>query len=184
MQRSQQAVDRPLVVTPPAPALAPAGELPRKQRRIFFKAAGGTCALALVFTSGMLLSNGPLRERYSYIWRAISNPLSNSPSSKGPLSSAAQSPARPSISLRAIRRNADLELTWNRDSALIAAATSGALWIQEGESTRQISLDAAELRDGSLLYSPRTDQILMRLTVTTLTDTVTESVRVILPTVG
>jgi hypothetical protein len=132
----------------------------------------------------MLFSNGSLTERYSYIWRAISNPHSNSPSGKGTFSSDAQSAARPSMSLRAIRRNADLELTWNRDSPLIAAATSGTLWIQEGASTRQVSFDAAELRNGSLLYSPRTDQILMRLTVNTLTDTVTESVRVILPAVG
>jgi hypothetical protein len=190
IQRSQDAQsgdllpgERSLAVTP-APVSAAAGALRRMERRGFVKAAGWTCSLALVFAVGMYFSNGSLRDRYSYIWRAISNRPSSPPSGKGSLSSDAQSPGRPSISLRAIRRNADLELTWNRDSDLIVAATSGTLWIQEGESTRQVSFDAAELRDGSLLYSPRTDQILMRLTVTTPTDTVTESVRVILPAVG
>jgi hypothetical protein len=183
MQRSQQSIERPLAVLPPAPVAAAAGEVPHAKRRVLFKAAGWTVALALVFTLGTLFNNGALRERYSYIWRAISNPLSSPPAGNGS-SSSAQSPSRPSMSLRAIRRGADLELTWNRDSPPIAAATSGTLSIQDGELTRLVSFDAAQLRDGSLLYFPRTDQIRMRLTVTTPTGAATESVMVILPGVG
>jgi hypothetical protein len=88
------------------------------------------------------------------------------------------------MSLHAIRRGADLELTWNRDSALFADAISGTLSIQDGDSMRLVPFEAAQLQDGSLLYSPRTDQILMRLTVTTPSCTATESVTVILPNVG
>jgi hypothetical protein len=86
------------------------------------------------------------------------------------------------MSLHAVRQNADLALTWNRESALIANATSGALSIKDGESTRVVPFDPARLRDGSILYSPKTDQILMQLTVSTATDSYTESVTVILPT--
>jgi hypothetical protein len=88
------------------------------------------------------------------------------------------------MSLHAIRQNGDLELTWNRGSALIAAAISGALSIRDGEATRLVPFNAAQLRDGSLLYVPRTDQIFMQLTVTTPVNTYTESVTVILPLVG
>jgi hypothetical protein len=88
------------------------------------------------------------------------------------------------MSLHAIRQNGDLELTWNRGSALIVAATSGSLSIQDGEATRLIPFNAAQLRDGSLLYVPRTDRILMQLTVTGAGHTYSESVTVILPLVG
>lgn len=181
IQRSQQAIERPLALLPPTAVSAPTKEVRRTKPNILLKAVGWTCALALVFTLGTLFDNRALRERYAYIWRTIS---SGQNSGNQPSISAAQSPARPVMSLRAIRRNADLELTWNRDSALIAAATSGTLSIQDGTLTRLVSLDATQLRDGSLLYFPKTDQILMRLTVTSPNGVATESVTVILPSVG
>jgi outer membrane biosynthesis protein TonB len=64
---------------------------------------------------------------------------------------------------------------------VIAQATSGSLSVQDGESTRLIPFDASQLRNGSILYAPQTDQILMRLTVTTPTETYVESVTAILP---
>jgi hypothetical protein len=177
MQRSQHAMEGPIALPAPVPVSAHAGEVRRMERRVAFRAVGWICALALVFSLGVLVNNDSFRQRSSYIWRAISTPT---PTNAAP-ASAPQAPSRPSLSLHAIRRGADLELTWNRDSALIADAISGTLSIQDGESTRLVPFDAAQLQDGSLLYSPRADQILMRLTVTTPNASATESVTVILP---
>ena len=135
------------------------------------KVAGWAAALVLVFVSGTLVN-------YRF-WRPASN-------SASPPSVVAASPAAPpaSMSLRARRLNGDLELTWSKDSALIAAATNGVISIQDGGANRQIRLDSAQVRGGSLLYAPTSEQITMQLTVATPTDNATESVMVILPKSG
>ena len=185
IQRSQQAIDGPIAVQPPVAASVAPVEVRRPKRRRFLRALAWTCALAVVFTLAMLFHNGSLQTWYSH-WRANWNQRAsaNTPSEDASPLSVTVPVSHPTLSLRATRREGDLELTWNRDSALIASATSGTLSIQDGDSTRQVSFDAAQLRDGSLVYLPKTDQILMRLTVTTPTSTAAESVMVILPTVG
>jgi hypothetical protein len=140
------------------------------------------CSIALVFALGTLVYNPSFRERFSNLRRSIFKPTAVSSFS----SSASQPSSLPLIALRAKTQNGDLELTWDRESALIRAATSGVISIQDGESKskRQIALDSTQVRSGSLLYSPTSDQILMQLTVTAPADTVTESVMVILPKAG
>src|SRR6202040_996853 len=76
------------------------------------------------------------------------------------------------------------ELEWSRESALIRTATSGVILIRDGASKRQIALDSTQVRVGSVLYTPRSDQILMQLTVAAPAGPVTESVMVVLPKVG
>jgi protein TonB len=67
---------------------------------------------------------------------------------------------------------------------VIAAATSGVITIQDGKEKREILLAPAQIRGGSLLYSPTSDQIQMQLSVTTPANTVTESVMVVVPQNG
>jgi hypothetical protein len=103
------------------------------------------------------------------------------------LSIARNGPARPLpalIGLHMERQSADLVLNWNRRATPIANATSGVLFIQDGDATRQISLDATQVREGSILYSPATDQVQMRLTVTSPAGDTTESVTALLPRTG
>ena len=180
-QRSHDAAIRyPVEVPSPAPDPPTAGS-PGNKSSVLLKAAGWAGSIALVFALGTLVNNPSFRERFASLRRATSNPpvLSSS-------SSASQPPSRPLIALKAKRQNGDLELTWNRETALIRSATSGVISIQDGESKpkRLIALDSTQVRGGSLLYSPTSDQILMQLTVTTPADTVTESVMVILPQAG
>jgi hypothetical protein len=177
MQRSEQAVEKSadvsLPVTPPSALPEAIAEVPHSKRRFVFKPV--RWPLGAVFAIGILLG--------SYIWRAISHPSSSKATS---FSSAPTAPfvTQPSISLRASRRNGNLELTWNRDSAAIAAATSGTLSIQDGGSRRLILLDVKQLGDGRFLYAPMTDQVLIQLTVTTPAKDITESVTAILPKAG
>jgi hypothetical protein len=90
----------------------------------------------------------------------------------------------PSLGLQAERQNADLKITWNRESAAISNATLGVISIKDGDSRRTISLEAAQVRGGSLLYTPVSDQVQMELAVATPTGNAAESVLVVLPTMG
>ncbi len=84
-------------------------------------------------------------------------------------------------SLRAERQGEDLKIMWDLNSPAVAGATSGLLDINDGGTTRRILMTADQVRFGSLLYSPASEQISVRLT--TLKDdqsTEQESVLVLL----
>jgi hypothetical protein len=89
-----------------------------------------------------------------------------------------------SFGLRAERQNGDVKLTWNRESPAITGAVSGALTIHDGDSTRELALDASQVRDGSVLYQPLNDQVRMQLTVLGASGSISEAVLVILPPRG
>jgi hypothetical protein len=187
IQRADQAA-RTLSIEAPSPEPDPSAPdssavgRPGNKRRVLLKAAWWMCSIALVFSLGALVNNPSFWERLTN----LRGPVHNSPAVSPASASASQSPSLPLIALHAKRQNGDVELTWNRGSALIRAATSGVISIQDGDSKpkRQIALDSTQVRGGSLLYSPTSDQILMQLAVTTPADTVTESVMVILPKAG
>jgi hypothetical protein len=85
------------------------------------------------------------------------------------------------MSLHAERQGEDLKIMWDLNSPAIAGATSGVLDIDDGGTPRRIPMAADQVRFGSVLYSPVSDQISVRLT--TLKDdqsTAQQSVLVIL----
>jgi protein TonB len=88
------------------------------------------------------------------------------------------------MGLHAERQSGDLKLTWNREAAVISNATSAVLSIEDGDSHRTIPLQANQVRAGSILYTPVSDQVQMELAVSTPADHVTESVLVLLPKTG
>ena len=77
-----------------------------------------------------------------------------------------------------------MQLTWNRGSPVITQATSAVLSIEDGDAHRTIPLQAAQVRTGSILYTPVSDQVQMQLAVITPSASVTESVLVLLPKTG
>ena len=112
------------------------------------------------------------RTRSSQAWSAL----------WGPSAVRSSSPSRsyPHIGLQARTQDRDLEVSWNRESPWITAATSGLISIEDGASKRQITLDSQQLRGERILYSPTSDQVLIQLTITTSGAVATESVRVLL----
>ena len=179
MRRTLQAHPIELPVQPPAtPAIT--AEPPRTKPNSILKSLVWTFSPALAVVLALSFCSGTVRERYSNVWHTVASTFSKT---SGAYSDAGPG-SRPLISLRAIKQSGFLALTWDRDSPVIAAATSGILSIRDGDSTRVISCDAAQLRDGSLLYVPETDQISIQLTVTTPIRTYMESVTVILPRVA
>jgi Gram-negative bacterial TonB protein C-terminal len=94
---------------------------------------------------------------------------------------AKSAPPAARTSLRAERQGEDLKILWDLNSPEVAGATSGVLDIDDGGARRQIPMSADQVRFGSLLYTPVSDQVSVRLT--TLKDnqsTKQESVLVLL----
>ena len=170
ISRCRQATEQPATVQPPPPEPAK----PRKPARISLRIAVGLFVTAGLLLPALWFANQPFRKWSSRVWTGISSAARNSPTSP-----ASSSLPHPRIGLQAKSQGHDLELTWNRESALIAAATSGLISIEDGLVKREIPLDAQQIRGESVLYSPISDQVLIQLTVTGPAGTVTESVRVI-----
>ncbi|HXA49362.1 MAG TPA: TonB family protein [Candidatus Acidoferrum sp.] len=93
----------------------------------------------------------------------------------------AQSGDASALQLHVERANGELLLTWNRDSAAIRNATKAVLTINDGEQHENVEMDLAQLRNGSIVYSPQTADISFKMEVTGKDDskTASESVRVL-----
>jgi len=89
------------------------------------------------------------------------------------------------LGLRVERQRGDLLMKWNRAAPAIASATVGTLIVEDGETPRVIPLQKNLLQGGSLLYSPASDTIKIRLTVEAPgQQPATEMILVILPAGG
>ena len=73
----------------------------------------------------------------------------------------------------------DLLLTWNKNCSAISQATHGVLSINDGERHENYDMDAGQLQNGSIVYTPVTGDVSFKMEVTEKdqTKTVTESVR-------
>ena len=173
ISRCQQATAQPVAAPQPLP---PQPGKPGKRRRIFPGIAAGVFVVAASILAALWIYP-PFRERASHTSGGVGSPIRNTQ----PVAQSPSSPAHPRLGLQARRQERDLELTWDRESPSIAAATSGLISITDGSLKRQIPLDAQQLRGESILYSPKSGQILIQLAVTTPTGVVTESFRIIRP---
>jgi TonB family protein len=93
-------------------------------------------------------------------------------------------PARnPGVGLRVMRApDGQLDLTWNRSVLEAARARDAQLIIKDGSLTKELAIDAGQLRSGTLTYFPSGMDVQFRLEVALAGGrTVAESVRVILP---
>jgi len=170
------AAAKPVALPSPGPA-SHAAVFPRIKRSVLLKAALAIGCVALAFIVGILFNSRSFRDASSRVWNEIFRPPAT-PSTPSP------APSPHSLALHAVRQNSDVQLSWNRESSLIAAATSGVISIQDGEAKRLVLLDAQQVHDGSLLYSPASEQITIQFSVTTPSETANESVIVILPKSG
>jgi hypothetical protein len=69
------------------------------------------------------------------------------------------------LDLMVLEYGDNLHLTWNRDAPAIRDATAGILVIADGDQSRSMELDAAQLRSGSVIYRRMTTQVRFRLEV-------------------
>ena len=93
-------------------------------------------------------------------------------------------PAAPSLGLALDRHGADLQLYWNNQAQPILNGRFGMVLIREGEKTRTIALNQDQLRSGSILYEPTTDEVEMQLNVISGDRVTRESITAVLPPAG
>ncbi len=78
----------------------------------------------------------------------------------------ADAPSSLSLGLTVASRPHQLEIRWNRQSEFIAAADQGVMRITDAGVTEALSFDPPQLRDGYVAYTPKTNDISIRLEVT------------------
>jgi len=85
------------------------------------------------------------------------------------------------LALRVEHSGAELMLTWNRESDAVKNATRAVLSISDGAQHENVEMDLAQLRNGSIVYSPSSPDIVFRMEVTGAdrTKTTSESLRVL-----
>ncbi len=84
------------------------------------------------------------------------------------------------LKLAVADRNGQLDVTWNRNAAPIAAARRGVLSIADGSIKRDLELTGMQLRDGRVLYTRLSGDVSLRLEVFPEGRTsVAESIRIV-----
>jgi sporulation related protein len=79
---------------------------------------------------------------------------------------ASGNPQSPSLSLLVQRRGHDLLMTWNRHAPAILHAKAGLVLIRDGNAIPQeLHLDADQLRNGTVLYTPVSNNVQFRMEV-------------------
>lgn len=86
-----------------------------------------------------------------------------------------------SLGLKLERQGTEWQVSWNRNADSVLKAIGGHLSITDGQSRKDLDLEPSELRGGSILYTPMTNDVLVRLQlVGGSSDTpVSESVRIL-----
>ena len=86
-----------------------------------------------------------------------------------------------SLGLKLERSGKDWQIGWTRNADVVVKAIGGHLSITDGQNHKELDLDPGELRSGSVVYTPVTDSVVVRLQVVggNSAPPVSESVRVI-----
>ena len=95
--------------------------------------------------------------------------------------SVGQLAAKSSLAFTVESRGPALLLTWNRESAQITNASLGMMIIWSQGTIRNLTLTAEQLRSGSILYKPVSDQVEFQLAVMNGDQVTQESAIVLLP---
>lgn len=86
-----------------------------------------------------------------------------------------------SLGLKLERSGKDWQIGWSRNADIVVKAIGGHVSITDGQYRKEIDLDPGELRSGSIVYTPVTDSVVVRLQVVggNSAPPVSESVRVL-----
>jgi hypothetical protein len=91
---------------------------------------------------------------------------------------AVSGPARIALGLQVVSREKQLEIHWNNDATPIRSAVKGVMRISDGGVQEVLELDATQLRDGTVAYSPTSNDVTVRLEVNSVDGTTSsESMR-------
>ncbi|MGC9971486.1 MAG: TonB family protein [Bryobacteraceae bacterium] len=74
-------------------------------------------------------------------------------------------PVDTSLALKVERNAGQLVLSWNRDADLVKTAQTATLTITDGDHTEDVPVDVGQLRGGSVVYAPITNDVSFKLEV-------------------
>jgi hypothetical protein len=160
-------VERPVPRPPAQPAeqpLQPPPESPREQpmfstyypadapswRRRSLWVAFTLAALGFGSVAGYLYGGGKIESLGSWVVQGVSK---GAPRETDPYS----------VNLTAAAQGQSVLIRWNRESSMVQAALRGVLSITENGATKEVALDAPELRNGTVLYHSASSEIRFRL---------------------
>lgn len=86
-----------------------------------------------------------------------------------------------SPALRVERNGSHLQVSWNHNAPPVLHAEHATLRITDGVASKELRLDARQVRSGSVVYMPVTKDVSFRLELVGAKTTVSESLRVIEP---
>jgi len=69
------------------------------------------------------------------------------------------------LGLKVASRKQQVDIRWDHECAAIVRADKGIMKITEGEMSEVIPLDRRDLRDGSVSYTPMTNDVRIRLEI-------------------
>ncbi len=96
--------------------------------------------------------------------------------------SQAVTPAGATLGLQVVRKTDHLLLTWNRNALEVVSARRAVLLIRDGSQQKEFDIDAAQLRTGSIFYTPASGDVQFRLEVFVDDNrSLAESIRVLAP---
>jgi TonB family protein len=149
---------------------------PSRRSAAWLGLALGIVAVAAAGASAVYLYSNP----HALPWKA---PVATVSGTNAPSAAIAGVP-KSDLSFTVERRGADLLLSWNRESSIVSNATFGMLLIRAQNASRDISLTPEQLRLGSILYAPTTDQVEIQLNVVAGERVARDSLIVLLPRKG
>lgn len=84
-----------------------------------------------------------------------------------------------SAALKVERNGNYLQVSWDRNAAVVARSKEGTLVISDGQVRKEIKLEPAHLRAGAVAYAPTSEDVDFRLELRDGKRSVTESLRVV-----
>ncbi len=153
--------------TLPTPSSAPA---PRRTRSQLRRTVPVAILIAAAASAGYFWAHSRLPVEASPVQRELAKP--------SPV--VLPAPAAPTLGLSAERHGADLLLSWNAASPLVANASFGVLLVRGATVNRDIALTPDQLRAGKVLYTLTTNEAEIQLNVVNHDQVIRDSVVVIL----
>jgi len=160
----------------PAPARSPipAWQVPPEprsgSREIRWSRLVPTILIAVMAVAVMQLVSKRTVSAASNHPAAIDSPAPAEPASVTPPAPIAPAPVAPAnddrLGLRVTQVPHQLEIRWNRDSKIIATCDRGVMKITENGITESVPFDQSQLHDGYVAYTPKTNDVSIRLEVT------------------
>lgn len=115
------------------------------------------------------------------VWNSRATTSANSPQITAEATTPIVAPVYETpLGLKVTAQPHQLEIRWNRAAPVVASAAKGSMSITESGVTESVPFEAQELRDGYVAYTPKTNDVSVRLEVTGAGGRpVTESIRVV-----